>query len=120
MFAAMVAGTLDAAVTWAVNGIPNGNATVGQVCLSGSGACVAPSAPVSGGIFYFAPASPPSTGSVTLTAASHADPSRTGSATILFLGSPGSVSVVVSPAYAFILPSTSTPSTQQFAAQVAG
>ena len=94
--------------------------TVGQVCLSGSGACVAPSAPVSGSIFYFAPASTPSAGSVTLTAASHADPSRNASATIFFSGSPGGVSVVVSPAYAFIPPSTSTPSTQQFVAQVAG
>lgn len=120
MFAATVAGTPDATVTWAVNGIPNGNATVGQVCLSGSGACVAPSAPISGSIFYFAPASPPSAGSVTLTAASHADSSRNASATIFFLESPGGVSVVVSPAYAFIPPSTSTPSTQQFAAQVAG
>ncbi len=120
MFAATVAGTPDKTVTWAANGVPNGNATVGQVCLSGSGACVAPSAPVSGGIFYFAPASTPSAGSVTLTAASHADPSRNASATIFFQGSPGGVSVVVSPAYAFIPASTGTPSTQQFASQVAG
>ena len=120
MFAATVAGTPDATATWAVNGIPNGNVTVGQVCLSGSGVCVAPSAPVSGSIFYFAPASTPGAGSVTLTAASHADPSRNASATIFFLGSPGGVSVVVSPAYAFIPPSTSTPSTEQFVAQVAG
>ena len=120
MFAATVAGTPDATVAWAVNGIPNGNATVGQVCLNGFGACVAPGVPVSGSIFYFAPASTPGAGSVTLTAASHADPSRNASATIFFLGSPGGVSVVVSPAYAFIPPSTSTPSTQQFAAQVAG
>lgn len=120
MFTATVGGTPDATVTWAVNAIPNGNATVGQVCLSGSGACVAPSAPVSGSIFYFAPPCAPSSGSVTLTAASHADPSRNASATIFFSGSSGGVSIVVSPAYAFVPPSTSTPSTQQFVAQVAG
>lgn len=120
MFAAAVAGTPDATVTWAVNGIPNGNAAVGQICVSGSGACVAPSAPISGSIFYFAPASTPSAGSVTLTAASHADPSRNGGATIFFSASPGGGSVVVSPAYAFIPPSTSTPNTQQFVARVAG
>src|SRR6185437_11838640 len=120
MFAAAIGNTPDTTVTWSVNGIANGNAAAGQVCLSGSGACVAPSAPVSGSIFYFAPASIPSAGSVTLTAASHADPSRNASATIFFLGSSGGVSIAVSPAYAFIPPSTSTPSTQQFVAQVAG
>lgn len=120
MFAAAVANTPDATVTWSVNGIPNGNTTVGQVCVSGSGACVAASAPVSGAIYYFAPASTPGAGSVTLTAASHADPSRNASATIFFSGSSGGVSVVVSPAYAFIPPSTGTPSTQQFVARVVG
>src|SRR6185437_12254134 len=119
-FAAAIGNTPDTTVTWSVNGIANGNAAAGQVCLSGSGACVAPSAPVSGSIFYFAPASIPSAGSVTLTAASHADPSRNASATIFFLGSSGGVSIAVSPAYAFIPPSTSTPSTQQFAAQLTG
>jgi hypothetical protein len=120
MFAATVANTPDTTVTWSVDGIVNGNGSVGQICLSGSGACVAPSAPVSGSIFYFAPTSTPSAGSVTLTAASHAESSRNASATIFFSGSPGGVSVVVSPAYAFIPPSTGTPSTQQFVAQVGG
>ena len=119
-FTATVANTPDTTVTWAVNGILNGNATVGQICLNGTGACVAPSAPLSGSMYYFAPASIPGAGSVTLTAASHADPSRNASATIFFLGSPGGVRVAVSPAYAFIDPSTGTPSTTQFAAQVTG
>ncbi len=120
MFAATVGNTPDTTVAWAVNGIANGNSAVGQICANGSDACVASGAPVSGSIFYFAPASIPSAGSVTLTAASHADPSRNASATISFLGSSGGVSIAVSPAYAFIPPSTSTPSTQQFAAQVTG
>ncbi len=56
MFTATVANTPDTTVTWAVNGIANGNAAVGQICASGSGACVAPGVPVSGSIYYFAPA----------------------------------------------------------------
>ena len=83
-----------------MNRILNGNVAVGQICASGSGACVAASTPVSGAIYYFAPASTPSAGSVTLTAASHADPSRNASATIFLLGPPGGVSIAVSPAYA--------------------
>jgi hypothetical protein len=62
------AGHPDANVTWSVNGVTNGNSTVGQITATGVGTAT-----------YTAPAVPPSVNPVTITATSVADPSRSGS-----------------------------------------
>ncbi|MGC2420996.1 MAG: hypothetical protein WA405_05030 [Candidatus Acidiferrales bacterium] len=117
-FAAIVANTTDASVTWTVNNIPNGNASVGQVCVSGTNPCTPPAGPVSGSIDYLAPASTPAMNPVILTATSHADASRSGMAFITIAGASGPVGVAVSPPYAFVPPSGATLSTRRFFATV--
>jgi len=119
-FTASVANSADTSVTWSVNAIANGNATVGQVCQSGTSPCAAPTGPSSAGVDYLAPAAVPTMNPVTLTATSHADPSRSGAASILIAGPSGGgpVGVSVSPPYAFLPVSASTPSTLQFYAAV--
>jgi len=121
-FTPSVANTTDTAVAWSVNGIPNGNATVGLVCQSGANPCVAPAGPGSASIDYLAPASVPAINPVTLTATSHADPSRSTAASIVIAGPSGGgpVAVAVSPSYAFLPVSTGTLSTQQLFATVTG
>ena len=117
-FAAIVANTTDASVTWTVNNIPNGNASVGHVCVSGTNPCTQPAGPISGSIDYLAPASTPTGNPVILTATSRADASRSGVALITIAGVSGPVGVTVSPPYAFVPPSGATLSTRQFFATV--
>ncbi len=117
-FAATVANSPDTSVTWTVNGIPDGNTEVGEVCVSGSNPCAAPIGPGTGAIDYLAPASAPATNPVILTATSNADPTKSGSASITIFVASGPVSVSISPAYAFVAPSGGTLSTQQFTATV--
>ena len=119
-FAATVANTSDATVTWSANGIPNGNSIVGQVCQSGSNPCAPPLAPAAASVDYIAPSSPPAANPVTLLATSNADPSKSGAAIITITGSTGPVAVAISPVYAFLPPSGGTLSTQQFFATVSG
>ncbi|MGA8142726.1 MAG: hypothetical protein WB987_02425 [Candidatus Acidiferrales bacterium] len=119
-FAAGVTNTSDLAVTWFVNGVPSGNTLVGQVCQTGSNPCVAPSSPSSSSMDYLAPATAPANDPVTLTAVSHADPSKSGSAIVSVTGLPGPVTVAIAPLYAFVARSTSTVSTRQFVATITG
>lgn len=117
-FTATVANSPDTSVLWAVSGVPNGNASVGQVCVSGSNPCVVPDGPQSGAVDYAAPASAPAVNPVTLTAISNADPAKSGTASITIFVAQGPVSVTISPAYAFVSPSGASPSTRQFTATV--
>ncbi len=119
-FTPTVENSPDESVTWSVNGVPNGNGIVGQICLNATIPCVPPAGPVSGSVEYFAPALLPATNPVTLTATSHADPTRSGTAVVVLTGPSGSVSVTVAPSYAFLPPSTGTLSTEQFVASVSG
>jgi len=119
-FAAIVTNSSDTTVTWSVGGIPNGNVTVGQVCVSGTSPCVAPAGPGSAAVDFLAPTSVPATNPVALTATSHADPSRNGAAMITISSLTSPVSISVSPAYAFVPSSTGTVSTQQFFSAVTG
>lgn len=119
-FTPSVAGTSDTTVSWSVNGVANGNASVGQVCMSGTNPCVAPAGPASGSIDYLAPAAVPSPNTVSLVATSHADPSRTGMSAITISASSGSVGVAISPTYAFVPASGGSTSTWQFFASVTG
>ncbi len=118
--AANVTGTPDASVTWFVNGVANGNTSDGQICRTGTNPCVAPTGPAAGSVDFLAPAIAPAIGPVTVTAVSFADPSRNGVSSITISGPTGAIAVAISPAYAFLPPSTGTPSTQQFAATVTG
>jgi hypothetical protein len=70
-FQATVTGSTNTAVTWQVNGVVNGNATLGTVL---------------GGV-YTAPMNVPSPASVTLTAIAQADPAITKSALVLVVSS---------------------------------
>lgn len=118
-FAANAANTTNTAVSWTVNGVPNGNTIVGQVCLTGSNPCVAPAAPVSGSVDILAPAAVPAANPVTLVATSRADASKSGNAIVAIAGPVGPLSVEISPPYAFVARSTGTLSMRQFFASVA-
>jgi hypothetical protein len=66
-FRATVSGTSNTSVTWAVNGIPGGDSSVGTIDATG---------------MYTAPAVPPSPNAVTVKATSVADPTRVGTASV--------------------------------------
>ena len=119
-FAASVTGTPDAAVTWSVNGILNGNSIVGTVCVAASNPCMPPSSATATSVDYVAPTSMPVVNTVTLLATSLADPSQSAASIITIAGPTGPVSVTISPQYAFLPPSSGTLSTQQFFVTVSG
>jgi hypothetical protein len=119
-FAATLTNTSDTAVSWLVNGAANGNPSVGQICESGSNPCVAPAGPDSSSVDYLAPVVAPVVDPVTVTAVSHADPSKIGLAIVSVTGTSTPLSVSVSPFYAFVPHSTSTLSTRQFFVAVTG
>ena len=83
---AVVTGTSNTAVTWNVGGVLGGNSSVGTISPSG---------------FYTAPLAVPNPASVTISAVSQADPTRTGSITVTIIASlsvsilPGQVNVAV-------------------------
>jgi chitodextrinase len=66
-FSATVANTTNIGVSWQVSGVTGGNATVGTISTNGD---------------YSAPASLPTPATVTVTAVSHADPTKTASAAV--------------------------------------
>jgi hypothetical protein len=115
-----VINTSDTSVTWSVNGIANGNATVGQICQQASSPCVAPAGAGASSVDYLAPATAPTANPVAVTATSAADASRSASALITISGVHESVVVNISPAYAFVAPSGGAASTQQFFTTVTG
>jgi len=120
-FTALVSNPPDESVVWTVQGVTNGNAQVGQVCVTNSNPCVPPAGAGTGTIDYIAPSTVPSQNPVLLTATSNADASRSASAQIKIVGTGGASSdVVVSPANAFLPPSGSAPSQLQFTATVTG
>lgn len=71
-FAATVTGTSNTAVTWSVNGVAGGNATVGTISTAG---------------LYTAPAAVPSPPTVAVTATSQASTSQSASTTITLTAS---------------------------------
>lgn len=115
-----VANTSNTAVTWSVNGVPNGNTILGQICQHAIIPCVAPTGPASGSLDFLAPAAVPTSNPVTVTATSAADPTRNGNAIVIITGPTGALSVSISPAFAFIAPSTATISQQGFYVTVTG
>ena len=77
-FAATVSNTSNTAVTWLVNGTVGGDSTLGTISSTG---------------LYTAPSSVPSPSSVTVTAQSVADTSKSASATVNISAPPVSVSI---------------------------
>ncbi len=57
--AAQVTGTTNANVTWLVNGVLGGNATVGQICVTGSSPCQVVTSASSSPVDYLAPGAIP-------------------------------------------------------------
>ena len=96
-FSATVTGSSDTSVTWQVNGITGGSATVGTISASG---------------LYVAPAAPPAGVAIQVTAVAHADATKTSSAAVSVTAA--TVSVAVMPATVSIEAAQS----QQFAANV--
>jgi hypothetical protein len=102
-FTATVANTTNTAVTWQVNGTVGGNSTVGTISSAGA---------------YTAPAAVPSPATVTVTAVSVADPTKSGAAQVTLSAAPPPpppVSVSVAPATA----SLQTGGSQAFTTTVA-
>ncbi len=99
-FSATVSGTTNTAVTWSVNGVTGGNATVGTISSSG---------------LYTAP-SVTSSATETISATSAADTTKSASATASVSPAPVSVSVTISPTSS----SLQAGKTQQFTATVSG
>jgi hypothetical protein len=96
-FTASVSNTTNTAVTWQVNSVPGGNATVGMISSAG---------------LYTAPASVPSPATVVVTAVSAADASKSGTAQVTITPP---VSVAVAPLTANVVVGTGS---KQFAATV--
>jgi hypothetical protein len=115
-----VTNTADTSVTWSVNGIANGNATVGQICLLASSPCIAPSGASPAGVDYLAPPTAPTANPVAVTATSVADTSKSASALITVSGVHETIAVTISPMDAFLAPSGGAASTLQFFATVTG
>ena len=99
-FTATVQNTPSNGVSWQVNGVSGGNATLGTISAAG---------------LYTAPATVPTPATVTVKAVSTADPTRSGSATVTITAA-GTVSISISPSIATV---TAGSGTQAFTAQVA-
>jgi hypothetical protein len=85
-----VTGPADTGVTWQVNGVPDGNSTLGTITPGTNGSAV-----------YNAPARLPNPSTVTIKAVSHAEPSRFNSCTVVLSSTaPTVATVTVTPALA--------------------
>src|SRR5437870_3372823 len=97
-FSAVVQNTSNTAVTWQVNGVTGGNATVGTISSSG---------------LYTAPGVVPNPATVTVTAVSQADATKSAAAQVTITATT-TVSVTISPTSATV----AAGGTQQFSAVV--
>jgi hypothetical protein len=110
---AQVFGNTNNAVTWSVNGIPNGNGTVGQICVVASNPCQPLISANNLQVDYQAPGAIPSPNPVSVQATSVADGTRTASALITVLNH---VLVTVLPSTVMLAPL----GVQAFSATVSG
>ena len=110
---AQVQGTTNTAVKWSVNGILNGNGTVGQICVVGSNPCQ----PLTNGTYqqvdYQAPGAIPIVNPVVVQASSAADATKSGTSQVTVLSH---VVVSIQPANVTLAPLAS----QGFTATVLG
>lgn len=96
-----VNGTSNTILNWNVNGIPGGNATLGQICVTGSSPCQLVANTTASAVDYLAPGSIPSPNPVSATAVSAADPTKSVSAQITVINH---VLVSVQPANVTLAP----------------
>ncbi|HYL83111.1 MAG TPA: hypothetical protein VE263_02660 [Candidatus Angelobacter sp.] len=108
-----VNGTSNAGVSWSVNGIAGGNATVGQICAVGSNPCQTVTSTTTSQVEYLAPGAIPSPNPVSATAVSAADSTKSASAQITVINH---VVVSVQPASITLAPLA----VQGFSASVLG
>ena len=94
-------GTTDNSVTWSVNNVQGGDASVGTISPTG---------------LFMAPATPPANPSETITAVSNADPTKSASAVVTVTPAGSSVAVSVTPTSATVQAGL----TAQFTATVKG
>lgn len=98
---AQINGTSNTTVNWNVNGIPGGNTTLGQICVTGSNPCQVIASTTASTVDYLAPGSIPAPNPVSATAVSAADPSKSASAQITVINH---VLVSVQPANVTLAP----------------
>src|SRR5258705_6277983 len=82
---AQVFGSVNNAVTWAVNGIANGNGTVGQICVAASNPCQPLASSNNLQVDYQAPGAIPTPNPVTVRATSLSDVTRSATAQITII-----------------------------------
>ena len=99
--AVQVNGTSNSTVNWNVNGIPAGNAILGQICAVGSNPCQVVATTAASAVDYLAPGSIPSPNPVSATAVSAADSTKSASAQITVINH---VLVSVQPATVTLAP----------------
>jgi len=110
---AQVFGSANNAVTWAVNGIANGNGTVGQICVVASNPCQPLTSSNNLQVDYQSPGAIPTPNPVTVRATTLADSTRSATAQI----------TVINHDVVAVLPSSATLAplaVQQFVATVLG
>lgn len=102
-FTAIVTGTVNTVVTWRVNNTAGGNSRIGLIDQNG---------------LYIAPANLPLNNSVTVSATSQEDPTKSASASVTITANAGGITVTISPQN----PSVAFDGSQsiQFTATVAG
>lgn len=110
---ASVQGTANQAVSWAVDGLANGDTALGRICEAGSNPCAPPAGAMAGAVDYLAPATVPNPPGVYVTATAAADISRSATAEMTVL--PHLV-LSLAPADSVVAPS----GTVEFAATVTG
>ncbi len=110
---ASVEGSANQAVTWSVDGIANGDTTVGEICVQGSNPCSPPAGPVTGAVDFLAPGVTPNPAGVNVRATADADSSRSATAEMTVLPH---LLLSLSPQNSVIAPT----GTVEFAAAVTG
>jgi hypothetical protein len=110
---AQVNGTANSGVSWSVNGVPGGNAAIGEICAVGSNPCQTVTSGAALQVDYVAPGAIPSPNPVTVQATSIADTTKSAAAQITVINH---VLVSVLPASVTLAPLA----VQGFAATVLG
>jgi hypothetical protein len=75
-------GATNNGLSWSVNGVSGGNATLGQICVTGSSPCQSLTSGTATQADYLAPGAIPATNPVSVTVATAGNPSLTASAQI--------------------------------------
>ena len=78
-------GSSSGSYNWSVNGVPGGNSTFGQICVTGSSPCQTVTSGSATQVDYLAPGGLPSPNPVSVTVSSSSNPSLAASAQITLL-----------------------------------